>query len=96
MDLHDGGDDPGPPSFFCSHGTAGEPFCFSSCFTVPPPEKQKEKHREKLVYRENLSNVLLVYISFCFDLLGDDARIVMAEAEENKRKVKVVKVRNQW
>jgi len=40
LDLHDGGVDPGPPRFFCSatslfHFDAGDPFSFSSCFTVP-------------------------------------------------------------
>jgi len=51
LDLHDGGDDPGPPNLFSpatslSTGTAGDPFCFSSrlrWFTAPPPEKTKKK-----------------------------------------------------
>ena len=44
---------------------------------------------------ENEGGLVLCCGVFSTNLLGCDARVVMAEAEENKRKVKVVKVGNQ-
>jgi len=96
LDLHDGGVDPGPASFFCSatslfHCDVGDPFPISWCFTVPLPLPENER----VVEIEKVKRKWFLF-EMNLNLLGCGARRVMAEEEENKRKMKVGNNQKQW